>query len=83
MSEQHRRAGQARAKQFTKAYQRKAAKALVEKRGAEHMREIGRRGAKTTHKRYRFAPVGTRGWALVGRKTGEIVALIDARSSMD
>lgn len=83
MSEQHRRAGQARAKAFTKAYQKAAAQALVEKRGSEHMREIGKRGAKTTHKRYRFSPVGTRGWAMVGRKTGEIVALIDMRSSMD
>jgi len=77
MSEQHRRAGQARAKQFTTDSQRAAAKALVERRGPDYMREIGRKGAKTTHKRYRFAPVGTRGWAMVGRKTGEIVAVID------
>lgn len=83
MSAQHVAAGKSRAKQFTSETQSAAARALVEKRGANHMREIGKRGARTTHKRYKFSPIGTRGWAMVGRRTGEIVALIDARSSMD
>lgn len=68
------KAGKARAAQFTPEYQATAARALVEKRGTEYMREIGRRGAKVFYKLYRWSPAGTRGWALVNRKTEEVIA---------
>lgn len=78
MAAHHVAAGKARAAQFTSDTQRAAAQALIEQRGPEHMRAIGRIGAKTTHKRYKFRPIGTRGWAMVGRKDGQIVAVMDA-----
>lgn len=83
MAAHHVRAGKARAAQFTSETQRAAAQALIEQRGLEHMRQIGRKGAKTTHKRYKFRPVGTRGWAMVGRRDGVIVAVMDASGSAD
>jgi len=72
-----RRGGKTRAAQFTHEYQRNAGKALAEKRGPDYFREIGRKGAATTHKKYKFKPAGTRGWVMVGRKTGEIIATMD------
>lgn len=70
------RAGKARAKQFTSETQRRAALHLVEKRGPDYMREIGRKGARTFYRRYQWSPVGTSGWAIRRRDTGEIVKII-------
>lgn len=48
-------------------------KAVVKKYGGEYMREIGRRGAQTFHKRYALKPVGLNNFAIVNRETGIIV----------
>lgn len=47
-------------------------RSTVEKHGIEHMRTIGKRGARVTHSRYRLEPYGLSGWALVHRETGQI-----------
>lgn len=71
-SEAARKAGKARAAQFTPASQAAAARALVEQRGVEHMREIGRKGARTFYKRYKWSPAAQSGWAIVDKRTGQV-----------
>lgn len=45
-------------------------RATVQRHGVEHMREIGRRGAQSFHRRYRLAPVGVAYFAIIERATG-------------
>lgn len=73
MAAHHVRAGKARAAQFTSETQRAAAQALIEQRGLEHMRQIGKRGAKTFYRRYKFVPAGTSGWAIVSRADNTVI----------
>jgi len=47
----------------------------VERHGREHMRAIGKRGAKTTWTRYTLKPVNQSQYALVDRVTHEIKAI--------
>lgn len=51
-----------------KEYGRRGGRATVAKYGADHMAEIGRKGAATFHKRYRLQPVGLNDFAIVSRK---------------
>lgn len=76
MSAHHVRAGKARAAQFTSDSQAAAARALVEQRGVEHMRAIGKRGAKTFYRRYKWSPAGQSGWAIIRRDTREVVKTV-------
>lgn len=48
--------------------------ATVRKYGSDHMREIGRRGAAATWRRYNLLPIGIGGYAMVERDTGAVVA---------
>lgn len=52
----------------------------VRKYGIEHMRRIGKKGARATWSKYKLAPVGTSDFAMVERATGKIVALTTGRS---
>jgi hypothetical protein len=45
--------------------------------GKQHMSAIGRAGAKTTWTRYKLAPIGQSGFALVDRQSGEMKAIIN------
>jgi hypothetical protein len=47
--------------------------AVLKKYGRDHFSRIGKRGAKTFHKRYRLSPVDLNDFAIVNRKTGERV----------
>ncbi len=53
--------------------------ATLARYGREYMREIGRRGARTTWQRYRLLPLGTSDFALVNRATGEVKAYLSGR----
>jgi len=55
----------------------KGGRATVERHGREHMQEIGARGAATTWQRYRLAPIGQSGWAMVSRESGQIKTFIN------
>jgi len=48
----------------------------VERHGTEHMRAIGKRGAKTFWKRYSVKPAGTSGWVILHRETQQVVNFI-------
>ena len=49
----------------------------VQKYGPEHMRTIGKRGAKVTWTRYYLAPIGQFQYAMVERATGKIKTVKD------
>jgi len=49
----------------------------VQKYGRKHMAQIGAKGADATWTKYSMKPAGTRGWAMVDKVTGIIVAVID------
>jgi hypothetical protein len=53
--------------------------ATFAKYGREHFQQIGKKGAKVLHHRYKLEPVDLNDFALVNRKTGEIKALISGR----
>jgi len=55
---------------------RKGGKATVRKYGPEHMREIGREGARVFHKRYRLQPVRMNDFAIVRRSDDELIGFI-------
>ena len=46
------------------------------KYGSEHMRAIGKRGAKVFWTRYSMKPVGTSGWAILRRADNSVVNFI-------
>ena len=48
--------------------------ALLAKRGIEHFRSIGKKGAEVTWNKYQLIPTFTREFAMVDRETGKIVA---------
>ena len=73
MAAHHVRAGKARAAQFTSSSQRAAAQALLDQRGADYMRAIGKRGAKAFCRKYKFVPAGQSGWAIVSRADNTVV----------
>lgn len=73
MAEHHVRAGKARAAQFTADTQRAAALALIEQRGTDHMRAIGKRGARAFYRKYKFVPAGQSGWAIVSRADNTVI----------
>lgn len=58
---------------------RRGGLSTVAKYGAEHMRAIGRAGARVFWERYRFSPVGTFQFAVVRRETNQVVAFLDGR----
>ncbi|HEY3311204.1 MAG TPA: hypothetical protein VGK00_06140 [Anaerolineales bacterium] len=58
----------------------KGGRKTLENHGAEHFRQIGRKGAAVTWQRYRLDPVGTSDFALVDRQTGEVKAFLSGRS---
>lgn len=49
----------------------------VAKYGPDYMKEIGRRGAKVFHARYRLTPAGVNDFAIVNRETGEVKAFLN------
>ena len=60
-----------------KEYGRRGGRATVAKYGADHMREIGKRGAAAFWKRYTLQPVGLNDFAIVKRDdTREVVAFL-------
>ena len=73
MAAHHVRAGKARAAQFDADYQRAAAQALLDQRGPEHMRQIGRKGARAFYRKYKFVPAGQSGWAIVSRADNTVI----------
>lgn len=58
---------------------RRGGLSTVAKYGAEHMRAIGRAGARVFWERYRFSPVGTSQFAVVHRESNQVVAFLDGR----
>ena len=57
---------------------RKGGQTTAAKYGRGYMAEIGRRGAAVTWGRYRLAPMGLSGWAMIDRQSGLIRARIGA-----
>ena len=53
----------------------KGGRATVRKHGRGHMQTIGRRGAASTWRKYRLAPIGTNNFAMIDRRTGEVKAM--------
>lgn len=49
--------------------------ATYKKHGKEHMREIGKLGARAFWKKYRLSPVGLAYFAIVNRLDGKVVAI--------
>jgi len=49
--------------------------ATKEKYGVEYLKEIGSRGGRAMHDKYRMVPVNQNDFAYVDRVTGEVVAL--------
>jgi general stress protein YciG len=45
--------------------------------GPQHMREIGKAGARATWSRYHLSPVGQSGWAMVDRETGKVKTFVN------
>ena len=54
-------------------------KALFQKYGSNHMRQIGKSGQAKFKKLYAWKPAGTSGWALVRRSDGSVVAFVGSR----
>lgn len=50
--------------------------AVHAKRGTEHMRSIGRAGARTFWRRYSMKPAGQSGWVILRRDDGSVVNFI-------
>ena len=50
--------------------------AVLRKYGHSHFSTIGRRGAATFWRRYKFAPVGTSQFAVIRRRDGVAVAFL-------
>lgn len=57
---------------------RRGGLATFARHGPEHMRAIGRAGARTFWRRYRMTPAGQSGWAILARDTGAVVNFIGA-----
>jgi hypothetical protein len=55
---------------------RRGGLATLARHGKEYMREIGKKGAKVFHLRYRLEPVNLNDFAVVHRETGEIKAYL-------
>jgi general stress protein YciG len=53
--------------------------ATFARHGPDHMRTIGKRGAATFWKRYTMQPAGLSDFAIVKRKTNEVVAFTSGR----
>ena len=49
----------------------------LEKHGIEHYSKIGKIGARVIHARYRISPVRLNDYALVNRKTNQIIAFLN------
>lgn len=47
--------------------------AVAKKYGSDYMASIGRRGAESFWQKYKIAPLGTAGWAIICRATNQIV----------
>ena len=56
--------------------------ATLRKHGPRHMREIGKRGAATTWKRYQLRPAGIADFAMIDRQTGEVKAYLSGRNQV-
>ena len=54
-------------------------KALFQKYGSNHMRQIGKSGQAKFRKLYQWKPAGTSGWALVRRDNNQVVAFVGSR----
>jgi general stress protein YciG len=57
----------------------KGGRVTVAKHGREHMRKIGSKGAAAFWKRYTLRPAGTSDFAIVDRKTNEVIAFTSGR----
>jgi hypothetical protein len=51
--------------------------ATREKHGAHHFRKAGKKGAASTWSKYRLAPIGQSGWAMVDRETDQVKTFIN------
>lgn len=58
---------------------RRGGLATLAKHGKDHFAKIGKRGAATFWKRYKFEATGTSDFAIVKRETREIVAFLSGR----
>jgi hypothetical protein len=54
----------------------------AQRHGSAHMARIGRRGAEALWSRYNLVPVGTSGWALADKETGETKTVWNCASLM-
>jgi hypothetical protein len=57
----------------------RAGRAMVAKYGIEHMRAIGRKGARRFYELYEWRPIYTSQFALVERATNKVIAFSDGR----
>ncbi len=58
----------------------KGGRVTVQRHGREHMQRIGRKGAATFWKLYRFTPTGLNDFAVIKRDTGEAIAFLSGKS---
>jgi general stress protein YciG len=54
---------------------RKGGKATYKKHGSGHMSRIGSKGGRSTWSRYKIVPIGVNRYAMVERKTNQIIAM--------
>lgn len=52
-------------------------RATLDRHGVEHMRRIGRAGARAFHEKYRLEPVLQNDFAIVHRITGNVVGFLN------
>ena len=58
---------------------RKGGLATVARHGPDHMRQIGKRGARAFWNRYTLRPAGLSDFAIVRRETNEVIAFTSGR----
>ncbi|HMV28540.1 MAG TPA: hypothetical protein PKE23_04090 [Anaerolineales bacterium] len=58
---------------------RRGGLATLAKHGKDHFSKIGKRGAATFWKRYKFEPTGLNDFAIVKRETREVIAFLSGR----
>jgi general stress protein YciG len=58
---------------------KRGGRATLAKHGRDHFAAIGRKGAATFWKRYTMRPAGTSDFAIVDRKTNEVIAFTSGR----
>lgn len=51
--------------------------ANVARHGPAHMAAIGRKGGRSTQRKYKLEPIGQSGWAMVDRQTGKVKNFIN------